>query len=87
MILYFCLVVNFSLLVYIICLRIVFYFCYAYVTHSNSKTTFFGFVYIIKSELGYKIGMTKSIHDRTKIFNVKLPIKWEFEKIYCFSRG
>jgi hypothetical protein len=45
----------------------------------------FGFVYIIKSELGYKIGMTKSIHDRTRIFNVKLPIEWEFEKIYCLK--
>ena len=31
-----------------------------------------GFTYIIKSELGYKIGFSKSIHDRRKIFNVKI---------------
>lgn len=45
----------------------------------------FGFVYIINSDLGYKIGMTKSIHDRTRIFNVKLPIQWDFEKVYCLK--
>lgn len=45
----------------------------------------FGFVYIIKSVLGCKIGMSKSIHDRTKIFNVKLPIEWEFERVYCLK--
>jgi hypothetical protein len=45
----------------------------------------FGFVYIIKSGLGYKIGMTKSIHNRTRVFNVKLPIHWDFEKVYCLK--
>ena len=37
-----------------------------------------GFVYIIKSKLGYKIGHSKEIHHRNKIFNVKLPFQWEF---------
>lgn len=45
----------------------------------------FGFVYIIKSDFGYKIGMSKSIHDRTRIFNVKLPIQWDFERVYCLK--
>lgn len=29
--------------------------------------------------------MTKSIHHRTRIFNVKLPIHWDFEKVYCLK--
>ena len=41
-----------------------------------------GFVYIIKSKLGFKIGSSKQIHNRTKIFEVKLPIDWEFIKIF-----
>lgn len=44
-----------------------------------------GFVYIIKSKLGYKIGHSKEIHHRNKIFNVKLPFQWEFAKIYCLE--
>lgn len=41
-----------------------------------------GFVYIIKSELGYKIGKSKNLDSRTKIFNVKMPFKWHYERIY-----
>lgn len=44
-----------------------------------------GFVYVIKSELGYKIGYSKEIHQRNKIFNVKLPFQWEFAKIFCLK--
>jgi hypothetical protein len=44
-----------------------------------------GFVYIIKSKLGYKIGYSKEIHKRNKIFNVKLPFQWEFAKIFCLK--
>lgn len=44
-----------------------------------------GFVYIIKSKLGYKIGRSKEIHHRNKIFNVKLPFQWEFAKVFCLE--
>lgn len=44
-----------------------------------------GFVYLIKSKLGYKIGYSKEIHNRNKIFNVKLPFQWEFAKIFCLQ--
>jgi hypothetical protein len=44
-----------------------------------------GFVYIIKSKLGYKIGYSKEIHQRNKIFNVKLPFQWEFAKVFCLQ--
>ena len=41
-----------------------------------------GFVYIIKSQIGYKIGSSRQIHNRTRIFEVKLSIDWEFLKIF-----
>lgn len=44
-----------------------------------------GFVYVIKSKLGYKIGHSKEIHQRNKIFNVKLPFQWEFAKVFCLE--
>jgi hypothetical protein len=44
-----------------------------------------GFVYIIKSKLGHKIGRSKEIHHRNKIFNVKLPFQWEFAKVFCLE--
>lgn len=47
-----------------------------------------GFVYLIKSPYGYKIGKTIQIHDRLKLFNVKLPFKWELVSyIICESHG
>lgn len=41
------------------------------------------FIYIIKSDLGYKIGKTKKIENRYKIFNVKMPFNWIFTKIFA----
>ena len=55
-----------------------------------SSTIYFnseiGFCYIIRSEYGYKIGMSKSIHSRSKTFNVKLPFQWEFREVYALER-
>lgn len=36
-----------------------------------------GFVYILKSEFGYKIGKSKDISKRNKIFEVKLPFPFK----------
>ena len=36
-----------------------------------------GYIYIIKSEYGYKIGLSKHIKDRLKLFGVKLPFPIE----------
>jgi len=52
---------------------------------SAKKIQNLGFVYIIKSKLGYKIGYSKEIHKRNKIFNVKLPFQWEFTKVFCLE--
>lgn len=41
-----------------------------------------GFVYVIKSEKGYKIGCTKNIDQRARLFGVKIPMEWSFYKIY-----
>jgi len=43
----------------------------------NKLTT--GYIYLIKSELGYKIGKTKNIDQRDKIFSVKMPFDYEYE--------
>ena len=40
------------------------------------------FLYIIKSNLGYKIGRTNNIDNRNAIFNVKLPFDWHFADIF-----
>lgn len=40
------------------------------------------FVYIINSAIGYKIGRTKNIDNRSAIFNVKLPFEWSFYDIH-----
>lgn len=45
------------------------------------------FIYIIKSEMGYKIGRSKNIDDRGAIFNVKLPFEWEFKNIFAVSQS
>lgn len=43
----------------------------------------YGFVYVIYSPvLGYKIGSSRSIHNRNAVFNVKLPFEWNYYKIY-----
>ena len=41
-----------------------------------------GFIYIIKSEYGYKIGLSKNIKDRLKLFGVKLPFPIEVVGYY-----
>jgi len=38
-----------------------------------SDTKRCGFVYLIESEYGYKIGRTKNVRSRTQLFGVKLP--------------
>lgn len=46
-----------------------------------------GFIYVIYSpKLKFKIGSSKSIHSRTKIFNVKLSVKWDFHNIYMSNK-
>lgn len=45
----------------------------------------YGFVYIVKSELGCKIGRTKNLDDRMNLFNVKLPFNWEITKTYLLK--
>ena len=36
-----------------------------------------GYVYVMKSEYGYKIGKAVNVENRTKQFGVKLPFRWE----------
>lgn len=36
-----------------------------------------GYVYVLKSDYGYKIGKAVDVTSRTKQFGVKLPFKWE----------
>ena len=51
------------------------------VLYNNSM----GFCYIIQSEYGHKIGQTKSLYSRSKTFNVKLPFKWVFVKLFVLT--
>lgn len=41
-----------------------------------------GFVYLIKSPYGYKIGKTKNMKQRSRLFSVKLPFSIE---ILCYG--
>lgn len=43
----------------------------------------YGYVYIIKSEYGYKVGQTKNISTRINHFGVKLPFKFH---LYAFVK-
>ncbi|WP_440962800.1 GIY-YIG nuclease family protein [Massilia sp. GER05] len=36
-----------------------------------------GYIYVLSSEYGYKIGKTRHLHDRTRLFAVKLPFPFE----------
>ncbi|MBJ6119136.1 GIY-YIG nuclease family protein [Pontibacter sp. BT310] len=45
----------------------------------KKPTNQIGYIYLIKSELGYKIGKTKNIRQRSNLFSVKLPFDFEFE--------
>ena len=44
-----------------------------------------GFVYVIKSEHGYKIGKTVNLKDRTRLFSVKLPFPISIEHYAWFE--
>ena len=45
-----------------------------------------GFLYVIKSDFGYKIGYSKIIENRNQVFSVKLPFDYEYHKIYQLER-
>lgn len=45
------------------------------------------FIYIIKSDFGYKIGRTKKIESRYRTFNVKLPFDWHFLKVFPVNKN
>lgn len=40
---------------------------------STSPATDPGYIYVIKSQYGYKIGKSRNLQDRTRLFSVKLP--------------
>ena len=44
-----------------------------------------GFIYVIKSEYGHKIGKTKNYESRLNLFNVKLPFDFEIVRLYASS--
>jgi hypothetical protein len=44
-----------------------------------------GFVYVIKSDYGYKIGKTVNLKDRTRLFSVKLPFPISIEHYAWFE--
>ena len=44
----------------------------------EEKKAEIGYIYVIKSKYGFKIGKTKNIQNRSTIFNVKLPFEIEF---------
>ena len=41
-----------------------------------------GYIYILKSEYGYKIGKSIKVKDRIALFNVKLPFEFDIEGYY-----
>ena len=45
----------------------------------KEQTDNIGYIYLIKSELGCKIGKTKNIKKRYRAFSVKMPFNFEFE--------
>lgn len=44
-----------------------------------------GFVYVIRSEYGYKIGKTVNLKNRTRLFEVKLPFPISIEHYAWFE--
>lgn len=46
--------------------------------NANEKNDQNGYIYVIKSDYGYKIGKTKNIKQRNKLFSVKLPFNFEY---------
>lgn len=55
------------------------------VDNSLSIDRSLGFCYVIKSKYGYKIGYSNQIHNRTKLFSVKLPFEFEIVQYYMLS--
>ncbi len=49
------------------------------------RTAMPGFVYVIKSSYGYKIGKTVNMKDRTRLFGVKLPFPISIEHYAYFD--
>jgi len=45
-----------------------------------------GYIYVIQSEYGYKIGKTTSIKNRSQLFGVKLPFDFSFVYTYFSDR-
>ena len=48
----------------------------------DNRLTDIGYVYLIKSKYGYKIGKSKKVQDRLSLFNVKLPFKIDIIGFY-----
>lgn len=44
-----------------------------------------GYIYILKSDFGYKIGKSKTLKSRLQLFSVKLPFEFEVEGFYKVS--
>lgn len=45
-----------------------------------------GYVYILQSDMGYKIGCTAKFYNRMKLFSVKMPFKFKIHStIKCFE--
>lgn len=49
---------------------------------SQGANSFAGYIYVIKSDYGYKIGKTKSLKNRSQLFSVKLP--FDFDMVFTF---
>lgn len=49
---------------------------------SKKKKSISGYLYIIHSDYGYKIGVTKNYYNRKKLFNVKLPFETKTVALY-----
>lgn len=45
-----------------------------------------GFLYIIQSKYGYKIGYTKTIENRNQLFSIKMPFEYKFHTIYMLEK-
>lgn len=52
---------------------------------SDNNIKNLGYVYLIKSKYGYKVGKTKNLFKRNKIFEVKLPFNFEIKNFIITS--
>jgi len=53
---------------------------------SEEKNLTKGFVYVIKSNLGYKIGKSSRIKERLNFFKINLPFEWSVEAIFMVEQ-